>query len=88
MRFESLSTRFAGRGRVRAMSMGWWLTLGVAASVFAVAAEAPATESSPDPVAAVQAGPVDDTMDYIECLIRRLLDLPCDSDVPLPDDAE
>lgn len=74
------------------MGMGLWLVAGVIATVGA----AVSVPSSGAPESArVQAGPVDDTIDYLDCLIRLLQGLECDDDVqpepnptPIPDPEE
>ena len=64
--------------------LGLWVSIGMIsafAGMTANNAQAP-TQASPAPV--IQAGPIDDTLDYIECLINRLLNVPCDGDEDLP----
>ena len=72
----------------RACSMGVWLSLGAIAMVMGMGTQMLAGTPAPD--ATIEAGPIDDTIDYIECLIRRLQNLPCegDPDYPAPPPAE
>jgi hypothetical protein len=68
--------------------MGVWLSLGATGMVVGMGAQIVFEAPAPDRV--VEAGPIDDTIDYIECLIRRLQDLPCegDPDYPAPPPAD
>jgi len=62
--------------------MGVWLSLGAIATVVGTGAQMWIETAAPDQ--AVEAGPIDDTIDYIECLIRRLQNLPCEGDPDYP----
>lgn len=68
----------SGGWNIRAMSMGLWLAGGAIATVGAMVG----AQSSVAPPKAehVQAGPIDDTIDYLDCLIRLLQGEECDED--------
>lgn len=75
--FGRRRTPRSGGSTIRANSMGLWLVGGILATVGA----AVSVESSGAPAAAqVQAGPVDDTLDYLNCLVRLLQGLDCDDE--------
>jgi hypothetical protein len=68
--------------------MGVWLSLGAIGMMVGMGAQFVSEAPAPDQT--VEAGPIDDTIDYIECLIRRLQNLPCegDPDYPAPTPAD
>ncbi len=81
---------FFGRRRTQdrvlgfhALSCGVWISLAVLAMLVTIGARSAEPPRALDDT--IQAGPLDDTIDYMECLLRRLQNLPCEGD---PDPAE
>ena len=64
-------------------ALGLWVTIGMV-SAFAGLAADPAQAPHAAPDLTIEAGPVDDTIDYIDCLVKRLLNLPCPGDEAPP----
>lgn len=68
----------SGGWSLRAISMGLWLVGGAIATIGATANVRSST--APEQPVYVQAGPLDDTIDYIDCLIRLLQGLDCEEE--------
>jgi len=73
----------AGGLNIRGMIMGVWLVGGATATIGAMVGVQ--NSMAPQAPAHVQAGPIDDTIDYIDCLIRLLQGLDCDDQTTDPD---
>ncbi len=66
-------------------SFSGWLSVMVAAAAINLMMGSTTHSHQPEHATSVyQAGPIDDTLDYIQCLINLLLGLPCDHSEPEP----
>lgn len=66
---------------------GLWILVACIAIGAEISSEQAATDHQPH--ATLNAGPIDDALETIECILRHLLGLPCDHDtVDDPDDPD
>jgi hypothetical protein len=60
--------------------IGSWVTLGLLCAPAGLVLDAGRPAASAPPVERLHAGPIDDTLYYIDCLLKRLQNLPCAHD--------
>ncbi len=87
-----LSSAIAAR-TARSNAAGIWLSGALALAAINLAAAPHVAGTNPHDAAAHQAGPIDDAIEYLECLLKQLLGEECthgdhdpDDEPPMPDD--